>query len=301
MTSPSAPFDGAFLVRIEGLRRVFRGGLGGRQAVSGRLTGRPGGEVEFLRHRPYFPGDDLRRCDWKAYQRTGKPFLREFAREEILAVRVVLDASASMQARVREGDPASFYTARRLALLFMGVLREDEEPIEVAAVSAEGEQRMSLQGRRFGEMIAFLRGLEAKGKSGGVTSAISAWQRRLPGVTFYISDFYPEAEALVSGETPRFIRPGGLERLVFIRVQPDWNVPEGHAVLSDSETGERDEALLGGDARKVLLEGERRLESLFRRWTAETGGTYLSAVAGGDEFEVAMRLFGRLAPSLARR
>ena len=71
--------------------------------------------------------------------------------------------------------------------------------------------------------------------------------------------------------------------------------------MSDSETGERDEALLRRDAQKVLLEGERRLENMFRKWTAESGGTYLSAVAGGDEFEVAMRLFGLLAPNLSRR
>ena len=48
-------------------------------------------------------------------------------------------------------------------------------------------------------------------------------------------------------------------------------------------------------------QGERRIESMLRRWAAESGGTYLSAVAGGDEFEVAMRLFGLLAPNLVRR
>lgn len=289
-------FDAQFLTRVEALREFFRGGFGGRQALGGRLTGRPGGEVEFLKHRPYFPGDDLRRCDWKAFQRTGKVYLREFAREEIIGVRAVLDASDSMG----EGEPGGFFTARRLALLFMGVLREEEAPLEVTAVSDKGEKRRTAHGKRFGQVISFLASLETSGVCRGVTGVFSPWQRRMPGVTLYISDFYPEAEMLLEGRRPPFIRPGGKERLVFLRVHPDWRLPGGHTTLIDVETRRKQEAVIGRGGRQALLEAEEKVEKTLETYAREMGAVYVSMPAGGDEFDAAMRIFGLFGAEMKR-
>src|SRR6185503_15796459 len=45
----------------------------------------------------YAPGDDMRRIDWLAYARTGEPVLKLFRAEEDVVVRLLCDASASMQ------------------------------------------------------------------------------------------------------------------------------------------------------------------------------------------------------------
>ena len=59
----------------------------------GRFQG-PG--AEFRQHRPYVPGDEPRRIDWRVLARTDRPFVRQFDAETNLRCLLVLDASASM-------------------------------------------------------------------------------------------------------------------------------------------------------------------------------------------------------------
>ncbi len=51
---------------------------------------------EFLEHRIYEAGDELRFIDWNVYARSGKLFVRRFAAERATRVYAVLDTSASM-------------------------------------------------------------------------------------------------------------------------------------------------------------------------------------------------------------
>ena len=57
-----------------------------RQVVEGFLTGRHrspyhGFSVEYLDHRPYTPGDDIRTLDWKILARTDKYHVKLFQDE----------------------------------------------------------------------------------------------------------------------------------------------------------------------------------------------------------------------------
>ena len=67
---------------------------------------RKGAGVEFGGHRPYVPGDDLRWLDRRALLRHDRLVVREFETETDRALRLVVDASASMAFR-SEGAPAS--------------------------------------------------------------------------------------------------------------------------------------------------------------------------------------------------
>lgn len=58
---------------------------------------RSGSGLEFSEYRPYQIGDDLRRIDWKLVARSDKFFVRNSEVETSVAVRILLDASASMQ------------------------------------------------------------------------------------------------------------------------------------------------------------------------------------------------------------
>ena len=60
-----------------GLSRVGNMELVAKQVVEGFLTGRHrspyhGFSVEYLDHRPYTPGDDMRAMDWKMLARSDK-------------------------------------------------------------------------------------------------------------------------------------------------------------------------------------------------------------------------------------
>lgn len=52
--------------------------------------------MEFSQYRSYQPGDDLRSLDWKMFARSDRYYTRESEIETSIAVRFVIDASASM-------------------------------------------------------------------------------------------------------------------------------------------------------------------------------------------------------------
>lgn len=68
-----------------------------RNLRAGTYTSRSRGPgFDFDEHRPYRPGDDVRRIDWNVTARLGQPFVRETHAERELNVIVALDLSSSM-------------------------------------------------------------------------------------------------------------------------------------------------------------------------------------------------------------
>jgi uncharacterized protein (DUF58 family) len=75
--------------------------LRARLVVEGFMTGLHkspyhGFSVEFTEHRPYTPGDELKRIDWKAYGKTERYYIKQFEEETNLRTTIILDASGSM-------------------------------------------------------------------------------------------------------------------------------------------------------------------------------------------------------------
>jgi uncharacterized protein (DUF58 family) len=56
-----------------------------------------GAGLDFEEARPYQPGDDVRRMDWRTTARTGKAFLKTFREEHQPQLHLVLDRGASMR------------------------------------------------------------------------------------------------------------------------------------------------------------------------------------------------------------
>jgi uncharacterized protein (DUF58 family) len=86
----------------EGLAKLGSRELVARQVVEGFLTGRHrspyhGFSVEYLDHRAYAFGDDLRALDWKLLARTDKYHVKLFHDETNLRATILLDCSASMK------------------------------------------------------------------------------------------------------------------------------------------------------------------------------------------------------------
>lgn len=66
-----------------------------------------GFSVEFAQHRPYVPGDDIRRLDWKVFARTDKLHLKQFQQETSLDLVILVDSSGSMRYGSRSFEDAS--------------------------------------------------------------------------------------------------------------------------------------------------------------------------------------------------
>src|SRR5262249_27209229 len=55
-----------------------------------------GFSVEFAEHRQYYPGDEIRHIDWRAYGKTDRYYIKEYEEETNLKAYLLVDASGSM-------------------------------------------------------------------------------------------------------------------------------------------------------------------------------------------------------------
>ena len=195
---PEPLVDRHFLERLERLtlhwQKSFNGLVGGHNIS--RFAG-PG--QEFLDHRNFHYGDDLRAVNWRAYLRFEKLFLKMFQVEPRVPVRLLLDASASMAAGSAPGDLTKFDYARKLAaaLVYVGLVRLDSIVLQPFS-SRLLDRCVSSGGRhRFQPAETYLRRLKAEGKTNYFDIArqyLSTYPQR--GLTIIISDFLDDSDCL---------------------------------------------------------------------------------------------------------
>src|ERR671915_2205865 len=76
-------------------------GLKARTVVEGLRVGDHkspyrGFSVEFVQHREYVAGDDIRHIDWKSYGRNERYTIKQYEQETNFAAHILLDSSKSM-------------------------------------------------------------------------------------------------------------------------------------------------------------------------------------------------------------
>ncbi|QDT39107.1 DUF58 domain-containing protein [Stratiformator vulcanicus] len=105
-------------------RHLVRGMQLGRHRGIGR-----GPSSEFFTHRPYSPGDEPRRIDWKLFARTRRHFYKETREDSSVRVLILLDASGSMGA-IPAGDDreSKWKTAAILAAAIARVTLRQGDP-----------------------------------------------------------------------------------------------------------------------------------------------------------------------------
>src|SRR5215472_10274095 len=91
-----------------------------------------GAGVEFGGFREYVPGDDLRWLDQRALLRHDRLVVRQFETETVRAVRLLVDASASMSFRGKDapGSKLAFAAVIAAALARVGLAAGD--PVSLA-------------------------------------------------------------------------------------------------------------------------------------------------------------------------
>ena len=109
----TAVCDPGFLGALDRLviprRRTAREETGGAQGHAPRASG-----LDWVGHRAYQPGDDLRYLDWHLYARIGRPYVRRFVAERSERIDILIDRSRSMTV----GRPSKADLACSLAFVF---------------------------------------------------------------------------------------------------------------------------------------------------------------------------------------
>jgi len=123
------PGSNRFL-RPEVTDRIRRLELTARRIVEGFLSGMHrspyfGQSVEFLQHRQYATGDEIRHIDWKVFARQDKLHVKQFEEETNLRLHLMVDRSGSMA--YGEGETNKFdYSASLAACLAYLALRQQD-------------------------------------------------------------------------------------------------------------------------------------------------------------------------------
>jgi uncharacterized protein (DUF58 family) len=265
-----------FVRQLEVLRRRLdiraSGGGGGEHRARRR-----GGSSEFQEHRPYAPGDDLRRIDWSAYARTGEPVLKLFRAEEDVVARLLCDASASLGAQVGQGEPSKLDVARRLAAAvgYMTLARSERAQLFVAGVGVTREHspvrgRAGLPG-----LLRALSSVEARGGTDLARAVDAVVQRSArPGLLLVVSDFFDPGP--VTAAAARAVRAGHDVVLAQV-VAPDEIEPtlEGDWALEDAETGAVVEVTMDAAALAAYVARFAGLCAELRAFARKYGGAYV--------------------------
>jgi uncharacterized protein (DUF58 family) len=226
--------DRDFLEKLERLaihwQKSFPGLVGGHN-----MSRFAGSGQEFLDHRNFHHGDDLRAVNWRAYLRLEKLFLKMFQVEPRVPVRLLLDVSASMTAH----GSGKFDYARKLAasLSYVGLVRLDS--MEIHGFSNRlGQRILSTGGRhRFPGVMEGIASLEASGPTdylAVVREFIGSYSRR--GLIIVISDFLDDGGC---ERALQYLADFGHELMLLqIWADEDRDPPwVGELDLRDAETG----------------------------------------------------------------
>jgi uncharacterized protein (DUF58 family) len=240
MTQPVAPaqlLDPALLARIGDLALLAR------TVVDGFMHGlhrarRVGLSLDFAEHRPYQPGDDIRRIDWRVYGRTERFYVKEYEADTNASVTFVLDASASMD--FGSGAVTKFEYGRMLlaSLAWLSQRQGDR----VGLVSEAGDRLEVIPpSTRHLQLILHTLG-RSRPAGGGRLSPMLTRAARLStraGIAVVLSDCYEEPELVQRAVGA--LRGRGHDVVLFHVLDPaERDLPgEGSATFEDAETGER--------------------------------------------------------------
>lgn len=249
----------------EVLSRISNMEILARSTVEGFISGLhkspyKGFSVEFLEYRPYIPGDDPMRIDWKLYARSDRRYIKEFEDETNTNCHILLDMSTSMEyssARVTK----LHYGAMLAASLAYFMIRQRDR-VGLYLFDDRIRERIPPKSTH-GHLVSMLHSLENL-HSGGRTSMGKPFHEladaiRKRGLVIIISDLLDEPDSILGGL--KHFRFDGNDVIVFQIVDPVELTLQFRDIveLEDMETGET-LIIMGDEAREAYQENFR----LFR-------------------------------------
>jgi uncharacterized protein (DUF58 family) len=263
--------DREFLERLERLtiywQKSFPGLVGGHN-----MSRFAGAGQEFLDHRNFYHGDDLRAVNWRAYMRLEKLFLKMFQVEPRVPVRMLIDVSDSMLAY----DGRKYDYARKLgaALCYVGLVRHDS--IEVHGFTSRiGQRIFSTGGRhRFTAVLDSIAAIPGGGATDYLAMTrdfIGTYSQR--GLVIIISDFLDDGQ---SEKALQYLSDYGHE-LMLLQLwteedrQPPWT---GELELRDAETNASLKLDFDELARERYTAAFDEYSAAIRTMALRSGGRY---------------------------
>ncbi len=185
------------------LTKYGRLALVARNLVEGFLTGAhkspyKGFSVEFAEHRQYYPGDEIRHIDWRAFGKTDRYYIKEFEEETNLRAHLLVDASGSMAFKGANHSKFEYaqYIAASLAYLML------HQRDAVGLVTHDTRVRQIIKPKASSKHLLHLLRMLEETAPGGETSMAPLWhdlagQIKRRGLIVILSDCFDQLPALM--------------------------------------------------------------------------------------------------------
>ena len=155
-------------LRPEVSDRIRRLELTARRVVEGFLSGMHrspyfGQSIEFLQHRQYTTGDEIRHIDWKVYARQDRLHIKQYEEETNLRLTLLVDRSNSMAYGQGETNKFDFGASLAASLSYLALRQKDA----VGLYTFDTEIRASVPAKSNQQQLArILSMLESVGADG---------------------------------------------------------------------------------------------------------------------------------------
>ena len=179
-----------------------------------------GFSVEFVQHREYVPGDDIRHIDWKGYGRSDRYTIKQYEQETNFTAHLMVDASNSMLYGDKDTNKLEFAKTLTAALAYLIVHQRDSVALDV--FDADWRDRLPASGQ-LGHVQTILNTLvSVKPRDKNTMAPLLhdiANQVRRRGLFFLISDCFDDVQSVLGGL--QHLRFGGHEVIVCHVLHPD--------------------------------------------------------------------------------
>jgi uncharacterized protein (DUF58 family) len=240
---PRTATAGAHFLDPAVLGRIGNLELLARTVVDGFLTGLHrspylGFSMDFAEHRPYMPGDDIRRIDWRLFARTDRHYIKLFEADTNANFSVLLDLSASMSYGSHSLTKLDYGRYLAACLSFFSSRQRDR--VGLVTFDHEIVDYVPPAMKHLDTILHTLDRAQA-GRAGSLRRPmlqITEMLRR-KGILVVVSDFYEEPDAVLDALGP--LRARGHDVIVFHVMDPyELDFPfEEASGFEDLETGEQ--------------------------------------------------------------
>ncbi|AHJ95756.1 DUF58 domain-containing protein [Hymenobacter swuensis] len=273
--------------------------LAARRAAEGLLHGahlsrRKGAGMEFSQYRPYQPGDDLRRLDWRLAARSDRYYLRESEVDTSLVVHLVLDATASMNHQDDNGLSKLHY-GRLLCAALAYVATQQGDAVSLTILHPGGLRHLPprADARQLSRLYHALETTEAAGQFPDSATLAPLTARRQPALTICVSDLY-EASGEIERLLTRLRAASGEVLLLHLMARNELDFTfKGAITFEDLETGQQLQLDAG--------QQRRAWQQHLQQWLRDTAQRARSHGFDYHQLSTAEPLTGALREFLRRR
>jgi len=210
--------DSKRFLHPEAIRRIGRLELRARHIVEGLLSGMHrspyfGQSVEFLQHRQYAPGDDLRHVDWKVWAKQDRLYVKQFEEDTNMRCTLLVDVSASMQ--YGSGPLNKYEYAATVATSLAYLLLKQHDTVSCIAFDEAIRARTPMRStqKHLKSIVTSLDASDPQNKTdtGAILREVAEFSPRR-GMVTVVSDLLGDVESTLGGL--RLLRQRGHDVLV---------------------------------------------------------------------------------------